>query len=63
MLNTAPVRSHWREFEFLLMAVQSAIIPRLSIKGVLSNWHKIKCMLMENKRHRRLQLDMLYESI
>jgi len=51
------VRSLWREFEFWLMVVKSAIIPRVSIQNAVANWPTIRQNLMENSRKRRLQLD------
>jgi hypothetical protein len=41
------------------MAVQHAIVPRVSIEKVLKNWPRIRERLMENSRKRQLQMDYI----
>ena len=54
---TVAVRSPWRETEFWIMTVESAIVPTLSIEAALANWSAIRSRLMEHKRRRRSQVD------
>lgn len=50
------IRSNWREFEFMLHQVQSAINSDISLKETLNGRHKICKNLSENDRQRKSQL-------
>lgn len=53
------VRSPWREFEFWLMNLQHAIVPRLSLAKTLVRWPLIREKLAEPPRRRALQMDYM----
>ena len=50
------VKSHWREFAFVLHQVQQAIDPIVSLRAILSSWGGISKALVENSRKRKPQL-------
>ena len=51
------VKSHWREFEFMLHQVQQATEPTISLDNVISKWDEIRKNLAESPRKRKLQVE------
>ena len=47
--------SRWREFAFVFHQVLQAIMPDLSLKGMLANWRQISKDLAESPRKRKSQ--------
>lgn len=50
------IKSHWREFEFMLHQVQQAIEPTIALDQTIDRWAEISKNLAESTRNRRLQL-------
>ena len=46
-------QSHWRQFEFMLHQIRSAVDPYLSLSGVIERWPEICRRLAEATRRRR----------
>lgn len=53
------IRSKWREFEYIFMAVRNAIVPYIELGHVIYDWPRIRNNLAENHRNRGLQMNYI----
>lgn len=56
------VRSHWREFEFMLHQVQQATETTINLNTVISKWDEISKNLAESSRKRKLKIENAFLS-
>lgn len=56
------VKSHWREFEFMLHQVQQAAEAKISLDKVISKWDEIRKNLAESPRKRKLKIENAFLS-
>ena len=54
-------RSLWREFEFVMHQIQSAIEPYIGLERAINCWDKIQQMLSEPPRKRESQIANILE--
>jgi hypothetical protein len=52
------VKSHWREFEFMLHQVQQVTETKITLNNIITKWDEIRKNLAENTRKRKLQMEI-----